>query len=117
MNDAVLVADSLQGDRAAFGQIVERYQSMACAVAFSIVGELTASEDAAQEAFVAAWQSLATLREPAKLRSWLAGVVRNTAKSFVRKRQHDLVQNAEPINAVAAAAPTPDALAAHGEEE
>ncbi len=117
MTDATLVSECLGGDRAAFGQIVERYQAMACAVAYSIVGELAASEDVAQEAFVAAWQHLASLREPDKLRAWLAGVVRNTAKSSARKRQHDLVQNAEPISAVATNAIAPDDLAAHSEEE
>ncbi len=117
MTDATLVAECLSGNRTAFGQIVERYQAMACAVAYSIVGELTASEDVAQEALIAAWQHLASLREPDKLRAWLAGVVRNTARSSARKRQHDLVQNAEPINAVATNAIAPDDLAAHSEEE
>lgn len=117
MDDATLVADSLRGDLAAFGQIVERYQAMACAVAYSIVGELSASEDVAQEAFVAAWQHLSSLREPAKLRAWLAAVVRNTAKSSARKRQHDVVQNAEPIVAVATNVATPDDQAADSEEE
>ncbi len=117
MTDATLVSESIGGNRAAFGQIVERYQAMACAVAYSIVGELAASEDVAQEAFVAAWQHLASLREPEKLRAWLAGVVRNTAKASARKRQHDLVHKAVPIDAVATNAVAPDDLAAHSEEE
>lgn len=117
MNDAGLVASSLRGDRLAFGQIVERYQSMACAVAYSMVGELAASEDVAQDAFVAAWQSLASLKEPAKLRPWLAGVVRNMARSWLRKRGHDPIHDAKPVAAIAAVEESPEAIAARLEEE
>jgi len=41
------------------------------------------SEDLAQETFVTAWQRLASLREPAKLRAWLCGINRfSSARRF-----------------------------------
>lgn len=48
-NDAQLVQQSLAGDRHAFGQIVARYQSLICGLAFSDTGSRTRSEDVAQD--------------------------------------------------------------------
>ena len=54
LDDAALVAASIQGDRQAFGKIVTRYQRLLCSLAYSSVGNLSESEDVAQEAFVVA---------------------------------------------------------------
>ncbi len=82
--DAELVGLCLNGDRDAFGRIVERYQSLVCALAYSACGDLARSEDLAQETFIAAWRQLATLKEPAKLKYWLCGIVRNLIHNSVR---------------------------------
>lgn len=84
--DEDLVLASLGGDREAFGQIVERYQRLLCSLAYSGVGNLSESEDIAQEAFLTAWQKMADLKDPAKLRPWLCGIVRFKAS---RSRRHD----------------------------
>src|SRR6476646_2600121 len=68
--DAELVARSLEGNRDAFRQIVERHQSLLCALAYSALGNVAQSEDLAQETFLTAWKQLADLREPLKLRAW-----------------------------------------------
>ena len=74
ISDAQLVAASLRGEREAFVQIVQRHQSLVCAVAYQRVGRLDASEDVAQDTFVTAWKRLADLREPEKLRAWLVRI-------------------------------------------
>jgi RNA polymerase sigma factor (sigma-70 family) len=83
--DAALVAACLGGDREAFVHIVQRYQSLICAVAYNATGRLPLSEDIAQDTFVRAWKRLAELREPEKLRGWLctiaSSVARNTARA------------------------------------
>ena len=58
-NDAELVAQSLAGSHDAFRQIVERYQTLICSLAYAGTGSLTQSEDLAQETFVTAWKELA----------------------------------------------------------
>jgi RNA polymerase sigma factor (sigma-70 family) len=85
MSDEQLCRSSLAGDREAFGQIVERHQSLICGLAYSACGDLARSEDLAQETFLSAWRNLRELREPAKLRSWLCGIVRNLAANAVRR--------------------------------
>lgn len=87
MSDEQLWQQSRAGDREAFRGIVERYQSLVCSLAYSASGSLSRSEDLAQETFVTAWQRLDDLREPAKLRAWLCGIVRNLAANASRREQ------------------------------
>ncbi|MGA3267986.1 MAG: sigma factor, partial [Verrucomicrobiota bacterium] len=63
-SDSELVAQSLAGNRNAFGQIVVRYQTLISSLAYCATGSLTQSEDLSQETFVTAWQQLSDLREP-----------------------------------------------------
>jgi RNA polymerase sigma factor (sigma-70 family) len=83
--DVVLVEASLQGDREAFGEIVDRYRALVASIAYSATGDLEATQDLAQDVFVEAWCSLPGLREPAKLGPWLAGIARNLVKGFRRQ--------------------------------
>src|SRR5688500_7623800 len=120
ISDADLVANSLAGDRRAFGAIVGRYQSLICSMAFSATGSLTQSEDLAQETFVTGWKQLRQLREPAKLRSWLCGIARNIINTAVRKQGRDPAAAAEPLEqaeALAGDEPAPPAHAISREEE
>jgi RNA polymerase sigma factor (sigma-70 family) len=85
LSDEQLWRLSRDGDREAFGRIIERYQTLICSLAFSGCGSLATSEDLAQETFIAAWRRLGDLREPGKLRHWLCGIVRNLAANAVRR--------------------------------
>ena len=106
ISDAALVADSLTGNREAFGQIVARYQTLICSLAYSRTGSLNQSEDLAQETFIAAWKQLAGLREPEKLRSWLCGIARNIIFDALKKQGREPSHAAEPLEA-AQEAPSP----------
>jgi RNA polymerase sigma factor (sigma-70 family) len=99
-NDAELVHASLTGNRDAFGQIVARYQSLVCALAFSATGSLSQSEDLAQETFVAAWKQLADLREPEKLRSWLCRIARNLTYDALRQQGREPSHRAEALEKI-----------------
>lgn len=79
-SDDALIAASQRGDRDAFGQLVERYLDVVCAVGYSQTGSRALSEDVAQDTFLAAWSQLGTLREPPRLRAWLCGIARNLAR-------------------------------------
>src|SRR4051812_668930 len=85
LDDSQLVARHLAGDRGAFAEIVARYQAMVCALTLSASGDVGRSEDLAQEVFVAAWKNLRELREPRKLRGWLAGIARHLAQNSWRR--------------------------------
>lgn len=97
-SDATLVLASLRGDRDAFGKIVTRYQSLLCSLAYSSVGDLSHSEDIAQEAFVEAWAKLDHLREPEKLKSWLCGILRFKVSRYRRKEARQPARDAEQLD-------------------
>ncbi|HZL79349.1 MAG TPA: RNA polymerase sigma factor [Candidatus Limnocylindrales bacterium] len=99
-SDADLVAQSLAGDRDAFGQIVARHQSLLCSLAYSATGSLSHSEDLAQETFVTAWKQLANLREPEKLRSWLCRISRNLTYDALRKHEREPSHRAESLEEI-----------------
>ncbi|MBV7336789.1 hypothetical protein KFU94_52880 [Chloroflexi bacterium TSY] len=66
MSELVPIVTAAQlGDGQAFGQIVHRFQDMAFACAYAMLGDPGLAQDAAQEAFLDAHQSLTKLREPA----------------------------------------------------
>lgn len=97
--DAELVARSLVGNSEAFGQIVARYQSLVCSLAYSATGSLGESEDLAQETFITAWKHLRHLREAARLRAWLCGIARNRIRNFLRREGREPVHKAQEIDA------------------
>jgi RNA polymerase sigma factor (sigma-70 family) len=119
-SDLELMEACLAGNRQAFGRIVERYQSLICAVAYSATGDLGVSEDLAQETFVTAWKRLGELRDRTKLRAWLCGIARNLTNNWIRQRSRDIVARAEPLersSETTATAPTPREHAISKEEE
>ena len=119
-HDAELVAASLSGNRDAFGQIVSRYQSLICSLAYSATGSLGQSEDLAQETFITAWKHLRHLREKHKLRAWLCGIARNRINSSLRRDGREPVYSAEPLEAAhesASTEPLPHDQAISKEEE
>ncbi|HEX4613627.1 MAG TPA: sigma-70 family RNA polymerase sigma factor [Urbifossiella sp.] len=101
--DADLVRATLSGDRRAFGELVRRYQTGACAAARAVVRDRHAAEDAAQEAFLTAFARLADLRDPAAFGGWLLRIARQKAARIGEK-----VRAAVPVPDTAADAPGPD---------
>lgn len=99
-SDAALVAESLTGNREAFGRIVARYQTLVCALAYSATGSLSQSEDLAQDTFVAAWKQLDRLREPHKLRAWLCQIARNLACAALKQQGREPSHAAAPLEEI-----------------
>jgi RNA polymerase sigma-70 factor (ECF subfamily) len=86
-SNAELVGAVLEGDRASFAELVRRYQRMVLAIAWQALGDHHAAEDAAQEAFVAAYRKLAALRDPARFGPWMMRIVRRTALRIRERRR------------------------------
>ena len=70
-----IVVAAQHGDANAFGEIVARFQSMAVAIAFGMLGDAHLAQDAAQDAFIDAYLSLGLLREPAAFPGWFRRIV------------------------------------------
>ncbi|HLB08578.1 MAG TPA: RNA polymerase sigma factor [Gemmatimonadaceae bacterium] len=83
-SDEPLVRGTLAGDATAFESLVRRYRRAALARALSIVGNSFAAEDVAQDAFVQAYEQLATLREHARFGAWLLMIVHRRSLNALR---------------------------------
>lgn len=82
-SDLVLAAQD--GNKSAFGKLVERYQNLVTSIALSRTGDLQRSEDIAQQAFLVAWQKRAELRDPSRFGGWLRSIARNVTLNSNRK--------------------------------
>jgi RNA polymerase sigma factor (sigma-70 family) len=89
----------------AFGEIVRRYQDLAYGYAYAILGDFQLAEDAAQEAFLAAWRHLDQLRRPEAFPGWFKRIVLTQCSRLTRGKELDLV----PLDAaLELSAPGPD---------
>lgn len=77
-----------RGDRDAYGRIVGACQNAVTAVALAITRDVPASEDIAQDAFLAAWQNLKRLQNPSSFLPWLRQITRNLARDHLRANRH-----------------------------
>jgi len=82
-----LIRKAKKGDTAAFAGMIRRYQNLVYATAFQILKDPALAEDAAQDAFVAAFRSLQDLRTESSFPPWLRKITRNLALAS-RKEQH-----------------------------
>ncbi|MBX5449009.1 RNA polymerase sigma factor [Thermogemmatispora sp.] len=79
------MARCLAGDEEAFARIVDTYGGLLLRTAYLLVKDEEAAKDLVQEAFFLAWKNMATLRDPALLRSWLLRILVNQAISLKRQ--------------------------------
>lgn len=112
-SDEQLVRRVLAGNTECFRMLVERYQDAVFGVALSQTGSFPDAEDAAQETFLAAFESLGRLKDPARFGSWLYGIALNKVKMHLRRRRDR--PPAEGALGPAAQAPRPDEVAAQRE--
>ena len=88
-NDVLLVSrTALLGDKKAFGQLVEAYQSPIRRLLFNLTGgneEL--SKDLAQDTFIKAWQNIGSFQAAAKFSTWLYRIACNTYYDYTRSRK------------------------------
>jgi RNA polymerase sigma factor (sigma-70 family) len=98
MDDARLVELGRDGNHEAFGQLVARYQSPVCALAYSACGNISRSQDLAQETFIIAWRKLRDLKEPAKFKPWLFGIARNLNNNTFRQESRNPLAGAGSLD-------------------
>jgi len=83
--DAELVSRALSGSDVAFSRLVERHQAAVRGFLRRMLGGGWAeADDVAQDTFLAAWQSLRSLKEPAGVRAWLCGIAWRKAQDRIR---------------------------------
>ena len=74
-----------RGDIGAYNELVVENQGIVFNVCLRMLGDRTAAEDAAQEAFLSAWRNLGALRGE-QFRSWLLRIASNACHDELRRR-------------------------------
>jgi RNA polymerase sigma-70 factor (ECF subfamily) len=82
-----LIADSLQGQTEAFGELVRNYQDRLYNLAYRLVNNAEDAQDVVQDSFLSAYQSLGNFKGESQFFTWLYRIAVNTAISHKRKRR------------------------------
>jgi len=82
-----LVLRTLEGDDAAFGELVRRYEGSAMRLALSITRNPAEAEDAVQEAFWRAYKALPRFDPARPFGPWLLKITANRALSRASRRR------------------------------
>ena len=104
-----LVVTAQLGDKGAFGRIVTRFQDMAYALAYAMLGDPGLAQDAAQEAFIDAYLSLPNLREPAAFPAWFRRIVVKHSDRQIRGQRFNTIPLDGDRN-LPGAAPDPESV-------
>ncbi len=83
---ALVARAEAQDPEAGFGERIAENQRRVFQIAYSVLGNCADAEDAAQEAFMRAYQKFASLREAEKFRAWVNRIVFRLALN--RRRGH-----------------------------
>ena len=99
MNEILLISRARGGDRDAFGELVEQYRDNVYRLAYRMCGNAYDADEAAQEAFVAAWRALPNFRGDAKFSTWLYRLTTNAAIDVMRReKRHQTVGDGEMVD-------------------
>ena len=87
LEDALLVRRALAGEHDAYGLLVDKHHRTAVGFAYGVTSEMSIAEDAAQEGFIRAFQSLGKLDNYARFLPWLRTIIKNAAMDMLRRKQ------------------------------
>lgn len=97
VNEIELILRAQRGDRSAFSELVCLHSRGVSRVVFRMCGDLQLAEDAAQEAFLQAWQHLPSYCPGMSLRNWLYRIAVNAAIDMLRRNKQILPGSLEDM--------------------
>jgi RNA polymerase sigma-70 factor (ECF subfamily) len=106
VTEAELVLQAQGGDQAAFGLLVERHAPMVRRLTRTILRHEEDADDAAQDAFLSAWNALHRFDPRLPLGPWLGRIALNAARDLRRRRRVRTTEALPP--SMATGGPGPD---------
>ena len=85
-DEAAVIARAASGDRMAFTQLMEHYQSACYGLAWRLLGDADRAADATQDAFIHAYKAMKSYRGGV-FRSWLLRITANASYDILRRAQ------------------------------
>jgi RNA polymerase sigma-70 factor (ECF subfamily) len=97
LEDNLLAIAAKNGDRDAFCELVRRYRPLAVSVVYRMCGDAMLAEDAAQTAFLRAWEHLGSYQPRGSFRPWILRIAVHVAIDALRsqKPEADLQEASE----------------------
>jgi|SRR6185437_1042170 RNA polymerase sigma-70 factor, ECF subfamily len=86
-DEAQMIASILAGDSQQFHQLIRPYERSVYVMALSMLRNEADAEDAAQEACLKAYRSLANFRADSKFGTWLISITLNVARNRLRRNR------------------------------
>ena len=86
--DEYYIREILKGDSGSFSQLVERYSNLAFSLSMKILNQREDAEEAAQDAFIKAYNSLGSFQSSSTFKTWFFRIVYNTSISKLRTRKN-----------------------------
>ena len=90
-SDTDLISLARAGDKAAFGQLVERHQPMVRGIASKMMRNEQLAQEMMQETFLQAYLSLDQLSNDGRFQSWLYGITLNVCRNHLRMQKTRLL--------------------------
>lgn len=97
MDEILLIQEAQKGDLDSFNRLVLAYQDPVYHQAYRIIGDEDAAADAAQEAFISAYNHLSSYRG-GSFRAWLLRIVTNSCYDELRRRKRRPTAPLEPLD-------------------
>ena len=85
-DEAAVIDRAAAGDRTAFTQLMEHYQSACYGLAWRLLGDADRAADATQDAFLHAYRAIGSYRGGV-FRSWLLRITANASYDILRRQQ------------------------------
>jgi RNA polymerase sigma factor (sigma-70 family) len=106
VEDLEILIDRIRdGHSECYEPIIHRFQNMAVGCGYAILGDFQLAEDAAQEAFIAAYFELPDLREPKAFPGWFRRILIKQIDRVGRRKDGDLAFDEQL--AISSSQPTP----------
>jgi RNA polymerase sigma-70 factor (ECF subfamily) len=95
--DPDLVSRAKNGDRSAFDHLVGPLVEPAFRLAYGMLHDRNAAEDAVQEAAIRSWRKLNNLRPGTEMRPWFLAIVANQCRTIARGRWWSVLRLDDPV--------------------
>jgi RNA polymerase sigma-70 factor, ECF subfamily len=95
--EAAAIQRILDGDPDEYRVLMDRHFHSVFRMAFRVTGNESDAEEAAQEAFLRAYNKLSTFKQDSSFLTWMRRIAINTSISLVERRNRDLGHNAPRV--------------------
>ena len=93
--DEYYIREILKGDSGSFSPIVEKYSHLAFSLSMKILNQREDAEEAAQDAFIKAYNSLSSFQSGSTFKTWFFRIVYNTSISRLRMHKNTEIKLAD----------------------